>query len=145
MDAETLASEVLRIAGLPAIEHEPAVDALWKRCKSEGYTQQKPMLRSLVKAQLDAPRDAQAQTGLQQMLADYFAITIRGKFRIGFFTSEQVNGHGRRILNLMTRADFTAWAENKPEGELWLKNPQRRGISRPDYEPRQASRVGKEN
>ncbi|WP_170746505.1 primase-helicase family protein [Ruegeria lacuscaerulensis] len=60
------------------------------------------------------------------MLDTYFVVNMGGKVRFCYFSYEQVNGHGRRVLHMMTRADFLAWNEHKPEAELWLKNPQRR-------------------
>lgn len=126
MDAETLAGEIAQIAGMVEIEREPAIDALWKRCTAAGYVQRKPVLRELVKATANAPQEAERHDAAQQMLDEFFLLNVKGKVRIGTFTSEQVNGHSRRILNLMTRADFTTWTEDRPEAELWLRDPAKR-------------------
>ncbi|NOD99583.1 hypothetical protein GS610_20435 [Ruegeria sp. HKCCD6228] len=125
MDAETLASEIQRIAGLMEIEREPEIAALHTRCNAEGFPQRKPMLRNLVMAEVNAPRDAETQDAAEAMLAEYFVVNFGGKVRYCHFTAEQMNGHGRRTLHMMTRADFLGWNEHRPEAELWLKNPKR--------------------
>lgn len=126
MDAETLAAEIDRIAGLMEIEHEPAIQDLWQRCKAGGFAQRKPMLRELVKSQANAPREAEQFDAMAKMNTEYFVLNLKGKVRIGHFTSEQMIGHSRRILNLMSQLDFKLWMAGNPEAELWLNHPSKR-------------------
>lgn len=123
MDAEKLQSEIVRIAGMVEIEREPAITALWRACKTGGYSQQKPLLRGLVKVQANAPREADRVAGVDRLKAEFFMLNVKGKVRIGHFTSEQVNGHSRQVLNLMTVRDFETWHSNSYEAESWLNDP----------------------
>ncbi|WP_433988656.1 hypothetical protein SuNHUV7_22330 (plasmid) [Pseudoseohaeicola sp. NH-UV-7] len=123
MDANTLASEILRISDLVEIDREPAIQALKTACRQGGYPQQIGVLRRLVHDQVNAESDAQRDVAIDQMVADYFILNMGQKVRIGYFTSEKVNGHKRDRLNLLSKSDFEIWLGNRELVERFIANP----------------------
>ncbi|NOD75628.1 MULTISPECIES: hypothetical protein [unclassified Ruegeria] len=78
---------------------------------------------------------------LAELFADgeYFVLRQGGKVRVGYWAEEAFNADGdtRKVLNLMTRADFALLMENEfirvgnenePASRLWLES-----LDRPTY------------
>ncbi len=127
MNADILADEIIRIADLAKIEHEPELQTLWQRCRAEDYPQPMKTLRQLVSAQVNAERDGlrqqQTETQMNHLHQEHFLLNLGKSVRIGGFTPEHVNGHLRHRLDLMSRPDFLLWTKYAEAAEDWLKDP----------------------
>ncbi|NOD36024.1 MULTISPECIES: DUF5906 domain-containing protein [unclassified Ruegeria] len=140
MKKERLKAKLADIAELDsAVDRDAALHKLWLKVRQKGV--RKVTLEKSLKRMITARDRTSVGEQLAEMFADgeYFVLRQGGKVRVGYWAVEAFNADGdtRKVLNLMTRADFALLMENEfirvgnesePASRLWLES-----LDRPTY------------
>lgn len=127
MDAEKLELEILRIAQLAPVEHEPGLQALKNRCKLEAFPQRIGDLRKLLSNETNKSHIIQTENAVSQMDEKYFVLRAGSKVRVATFDEDtDKTGSKKRRLSMLSVPDFKLWEKGKPETEIWLNSPNSR-------------------